>query len=129
VNSPTFIFLTAVLIQDLDSTCTALMVAARRANLDVVRWLVQAGASVNYQDSEVSERTSHYVCLLLNKHVALPKDGNTALILAVQAGRTDAVEVLLQLGADPNIQGKVRSVLISLLAVPTLALCQRVDIE
>jgi ankyrin repeat protein len=102
------------------------MVAARRANLDVVRWLVQAGASVNYQDSEVSERISHYVCLLLNKRVALLKDGNTALILAVQAGRTDAVEVLLQLGADPNIQGKVRSVLISLPAVPALALCQRV---
>jgi hypothetical protein len=84
---------------------------------------------VNYQDSEVSRPISHHACLLLNKHVALLKDGNTALILAVQAGRTDAVEVLLQLCADPNIQGKVRPVLVSLLAVPTLALCQWVDIE
>ena len=37
------------------------------------------------------------------------QDGDTALLLACREGKVDVVKVLLQAGADKNIQNKVRN--------------------
>ena len=70
-----------------------------------------------------------YVCppdvlnLTLPFFPRFPRDllqkGRTALLMSVEGGRLDAVQVLLEFGADPNIGDNVRSHLI-LLALTTL---------
>jgi ankyrin repeat protein len=62
---------------------TALMYSARLGELDVVRLLVNAGASVNKQDNQ---------------------RGATALIYAAGGGHTEIVKLLLDSGADPQIR-------------------------
>ena len=43
-------------------------------------------------------------------YIVLTQDGDTALLLACREGKVDVVKVLLQAGADMNIQNKVRNV-------------------
>ena len=42
-------------------------------------------------------------------YIVLTQDGDTALLLACREGKVDVVKVLLQAGADMNIQNKVRN--------------------
>jgi ankyrin repeat protein len=64
---------------------TALISYVWRDQVDVVKGLLDRGASVNLQDG----------------------DGDTALHGAAQSGNVDITNLLLAKGADPNIQNKV----------------------
>ena len=58
----------------------AIVYAARRGNVDAVRWLVAHGANINAQD----------------------KDGDTPLIVAAEAFNVKAIRWLLKHGADTS---------------------------
>ncbi len=60
---------------------SALMFAAREGNMDVVRALLKAGASVDFTDP----------------------DGSTALIVALMNGHWDTAKLLIDSGADVNL--------------------------
>lgn len=60
----------------------AIVYAARRGNVDAVRWLVAHGADVNVQD----------------------KDGDTPLIVAAKFKNLKAIRCLLQKGADVSVK-------------------------
>jgi uncharacterized protein len=60
---------------------TPLMLASQGGHLEVVRWLVGRGASINQQDD----------------------DGFTALYFGCLEGRTSVVRLLIERGADPTI--------------------------
>lgn len=61
---------------------TPLMTAAAKGRADIIKMLHSAGAEINYQDSESSM---------------------TALMYAAQGENEETINVLLQLGADPNL--------------------------
>lgn len=97
---------------------SALMRATEKGCSRTVEVLVQGGADLNIQD-EVSEAASplqwctlqsplqyvlHY---MLNPHHHAQYDGLTGLMLATLEGWSETVSVLLQCGADPNVQNKV----------------------
>ena len=60
----------------------AIVYAARRGNVDAVRWLVAHGAKINVQD----------------------KDGDTPLIVAAKFKNLKAIRFLLQKGADVSVK-------------------------
>ena len=92
-----------------------LNIAARKGELNIVRYLLIEGAQVNYQaddrgtspliDSIMAKQ--HDLAEALIKAGADPnirsKDGQTALVIAVGAGDEKSVETLLKAGADPDI--------------------------
>jgi ankyrin repeat protein len=61
------------------TTATALMLAAEKGHVDIIRTLVRAGAEIDQANSE----------------------GYTALMAAARYGQVDAVKILMLLGADP----------------------------
>lgn len=63
---------------------TALMLASRAGRLDIVRYLIEKGAEVNFQDN----------------------DGRTSLHYAVISKNRKMVALLLSSGADPNMEDK-----------------------
>jgi len=95
---------------------TALISAAARGDLDVVNVLVQRGADVNVKDNlsytalfHAIEAMYDEVALVLMSQPTLDpnargKNGTTALINYVWRVRKDAVEKLLERGADVNAQ-------------------------
>lgn len=102
---------------------SALMRATEKGCSHTVEVLVQGGADLNIQD-EVSWSSipttvvyitiSTAVCLtvlhcMLNlmSHHHAQYDGLTGLMLATLEGWSETVSVLLQCGADPNVQNKV----------------------
>ncbi len=66
---------------------TALIIATRGRNTDVVKLLINADADVN-----------------ANNNI-----GDTALIVASKGGKADVVELLIEAGADVNAKGKAGS--------------------
>ena len=64
-----------------DRGSTALIDSAMGRHKDVIKKLIEAGADVNYKNS----------------------DGQTALIIVVGAGDEEIVEILVKAGADPDI--------------------------
>lgn len=71
---------------------TALIVAARNGQADVVRLLVDAGA-----DKERTDKNNFY-----EQNDYFPTNHATALIYAASEGHTDVVKILLDAGADKN---------------------------
>jgi ankyrin repeat protein len=67
--------------------CTPLHHAAAQGHCAVALWLLENGADVNAHDEQAI--------------------GETALCLAVKAGRAEMAELLLTRGADPDIPGWV----------------------
>ena len=61
-----------------------MMWAAWESRDDIVRLLLEAGATVNLRDYQ----------------------GDTALHKAVRSGNSDAIPILLQFGADPDLRNK-----------------------
>jgi len=76
----------------LPSGFTALMFAAREGRSDVVRVLLEAGADV------------HAVMRPKGTFARVPRNGTSALILAVENGHFELAVELLRAGADPNDQ-------------------------
>ncbi|MDR2701366.1 MAG: ankyrin repeat domain-containing protein [Spirochaetaceae bacterium] len=92
-----------------------LNLAARKGNLEVVRFLIASGAQLNLQADD--RGTSALIDSVMGKYYDLAdelirtgadvniksKDGQTALIVAVGTGDEKIVEVLLKAGADADI--------------------------
>ncbi|MEY4363902.1 MAG: hypothetical protein RLZZ24_1254 [Pseudomonadota bacterium] len=91
---------------------TALMLAALTNRMDVAQALIDKGAEINRQGWSAL----HYAAtnghvqmmrLLLDNNAYLDAEapnGNTPLMMAVQFGSPMAVKLLLEEGADPNVQ-------------------------
>jgi len=98
---------------------TALMLAAIRGHLDLVRRLIERRAQVNrpgwtplhYAASHDGEQALPIAQLLLQHHAfieARSPNGSTPLMLAAHYGRREVVQLLLREGAEPlarNQQG------------------------
>ena len=92
-----------------------LSIAARKGNRAASRFLISSGAQVNARADD--RGTSALMDSVLGSHYDLmtdlidagaevnikSKDGQTALVVAVGAGKADIVEALLKAGADPGI--------------------------
>src|SRR3954469_25828058 len=95
---------------------TALISAAARGDLEVVKLLVQRGADVNVKDKQGYTALLHAIEAMYDEVAfvlmdqpnldpnARGKNGTTALISYVWRTRRDAVEKLLERGADVNAQ-------------------------
>jgi ankyrin repeat protein len=80
---------------------TALMWAAARNNADAVRLLVKAGADLNARTSNTAKATGRR-SESGNTFSSPAPTGFTPLLFAVRAGAIDAVDALLQGGANVN---------------------------
>ena len=69
---------------------TALMQASTAGQLNVVKYLVGAGAAINYQAGAVANYQGNIL-------------GRSALMDAAEAGRSDVVAYLLRAGADRTL--------------------------
>ena len=101
------------------------MCAAMGGHTHTVEAVARAGAHLNIGDRVSCSSCStaveciaacHYqhcsggLCPLFTVHtctVLPPQDGSTALMLAALEGHSEPVHVLVQLGADLNVQNKV----------------------
>ena len=97
---------------------TALMWAAAEGNVDALQVLIEAGADINAGSREVDfKRTSRGGPAAMSDKVPDEIIQFTPLMFAIREGYLDAVELLLDLGADPNeklIDG-VNGVLLSII--------------
>ena len=71
---------------------TAMMFAARNGRIDVVKRLVEAGADVNAVMHPTGSGNR------------VPREGTSALIMAVESGHFELAMLLISKGADPNDQ-------------------------
>ena len=96
-----------------------LMMAALKGNIDAVRALLARDADVNktgwtplhYAASAASPQHLAIIALLLENHAyidAASPNGTTPLMMAAQYGSTDAVELLLNEGADPTLRNMLK---------------------
>ena len=87
------------------------MCAAKHGHVSVVKLLIEAGAELDLQDTEVcvSEGMCSIIhaCMIVHNTHACLQNGCTALTVAAQASQVDIVRSLLDSGADLNIQEKV----------------------
>ncbi len=102
-------------VTDLDGT-PLLNIASREDNLAAVKWLCSCGANLNLVSKDrgytaimdsVWRGNAEIVKFLIKKGSPLntiSKEGQTMLILAVGADRTEIVKMLSEGGADPDIK-------------------------
>jgi ankyrin repeat protein len=95
-----------------------LMIAAIRGNVDAVKALIARDADVNkpgwaplhYAASAGSPRHTEIIALLLEHHAfidATSPNGTTPLMMACHYGSGDAVQLLLNEGADPTMRNQL----------------------
>ncbi len=95
-----------------------LMMAALKGNVDAVKELIERDADVNkagwtplhYAASAGSPQHTQIISLLLERHAyidAASPNGTTPLMMAAHYGSTDAVQLLLQEGADPTLKNQL----------------------
>lgn len=96
-----------------------LMMAALKGNLDAVKALLARDADVNktgwtplhYAASAGSRQHVAIIALLLENHAyidATSPNGTTPLMMAAQYGSNDAVQLLLDEGADPTLRNQLK---------------------
>lgn len=96
-----------------------LMMAALKGKLDAVRALLARDADVNktgwtplhYAASAGSSQHLGIIALLLENHAyidATSPNGTTPLMMAAQYGSTEAVQLLLDEGADPTLRNMLK---------------------
>lgn len=81
---------------------TALMVMSATGDTAMVRFLLENGVDVNMQARKHAWYQEHNPQLLTNPDMGI--GGRAALHYAVENGRLEVVELLLEKGADPNLQ-------------------------
>lgn len=95
-----------------------LMLAAIKGNVDAVKTLIARDADVNkpgwaplhYAASAGSPRHTEIIALLLEHHAfidATSPNGTTPLMMASHYGSADAVQLLLNEGADPTMRNQL----------------------
>ena len=101
--------------RDKDGT-PVLNVACRYENLSAVKWLCSLGADINAVSEDRGYTALMDAVWKGNKEIAeylisqkadlntISKEGQSNLILAVGADRTEIVQILAENGADPDIQ-------------------------
>ena len=94
---------------------TALMRACQKGNIDAINVLINAGADPNIVDANINTCLHHVAGLYFCKDVlqaiisygvdvdATNNNNETALMKACSKGNIDAVNILLNAGADPNV--------------------------
>ncbi len=82
---------------------TALIMAAFRGHVEIVKLFLNVGSNVNEKDNVIYFLWSmdHFYIL------CLPQEGFTSLILTGYSGRLEVVELLLKAGADVNARNFV----------------------
>jgi hypothetical protein len=83
---------------------TALSWAAFHSRLTVMQILIERGAEVNRFVVKGFEPAAVGALPLLNRIARCNKEGKTALMFAASNGKSDAVNILLELGADADIR-------------------------
>lgn len=97
---------------------TPLLEAMGQGHLEMVQWLVDRGAAIDY--TEMGEGSPLMLAAFMgqddflrlfiaagaNVNVALPNGGETALHMAAATGKTASVKLLLEVGGDPNLHTK-----------------------
>lgn len=97
---------------------TPLMMAAIKGNIDAVRALIARDADVNkpgwtplhYAASGTSPQHARIIALLLENHAyidAASPNGSTPLMMAAQYGTPEALQLLLDEGADPTLKNQL----------------------
>lgn len=97
---------------------TPLMMAALRGHVNAARTLIERGADVNktgwtplhYAATGTQPQQPEIIALLLENHAYIDAEspnGTTPLMMAVHYGTRDAVQLLLQEGADPSIKNRL----------------------
>jgi ankyrin repeat protein len=95
-----------------------LMMAALKGNMEAVKSLLARGADVNktgwaplhYAASAGSPRHVQIIALLLEHHAYIDAgspNGTTPLMMAAHYGSTEAVQLLLDEGADPTLKNQL----------------------
>ena len=95
-----------------------LMMAALKGNVDAVKALLARDADVNktgwaplhYAASAGSPQHAQIISLLLERHAyidAASPNGTTPLMMAAHYGSTEAVQLLLEEGADPTLKNQL----------------------
>lgn len=95
-----------------------LMMAALKGNVDAVKVLLARDADVNktgwaplhYAASAGSPQHAQIISLLLERHAyidAASPNGTTPLMMAAHYGSTEAVQLLLEEGADPTLKNQL----------------------
>ncbi|MBU0746510.1 MAG: ankyrin repeat domain-containing protein [Gammaproteobacteria bacterium] len=95
-----------------------LMMAALKGNVDAVKVLLARDADVNktgwaplhYASSAGSPQHAQIISLLLERHAyidAASPNGTTPLMMAAHYGSTEAVQLLLEEGADPTLKNQL----------------------
>jgi hypothetical protein len=87
-----------------------LIAAARAGNLEMVKWLVEHGASLDLQEkANVLKDLQQVNGVTVFRPVQVMGAGNTALSAAVLAGQTAVVQFLIERGADVSRRVVFRS--------------------
>ena len=73
--------------------------------MEIVTSLITAGLDVNITDSV---RYTQYLLFCVSLHMSvITQDGDSALMMAARKGRTKVVSLLLEAGANTDLQNKV----------------------
>lgn len=92
-----------------------LNIACRSDNLDAVKWIVELGADINAVSEDRgytalmdavwrgNKEITEYLISQKAELNTISKEGQTNLVLAVGADKTEIVQLLAENGADPDI--------------------------
>ena len=97
---------------------TPLMMAALKGHVDAVKVLLLRGGDVNktgwtplhYAAAGTTDEQARIVAMLLDQHAYIDAEspnGTTPLMMAAQYGTYDALQALLDAGADPAVKNQV----------------------
>ena len=91
---------------------TPLIAASGKNHIEVARFLVKQGASIDYQNQVFLITTSYFlICLLYPNSCVPPQFGYSALQVACDRGNTDIIKLLIQSSANIELKNNVGFVL------------------